>query len=791
MTFNPASVYEIKSISLTSSGLVLFTNTDNQLAFSCKATDNIQVSGGYIIVFTESGEFKIDVKPLESIVTPTTTLSYTPSSPTLNTGSGNYARLIDTRFAALANNVFQGCCRPAGPVVIGGLLVEFADYATMIGSAPGSPGVLYMTQDNDQLYRWDGSNFVKVDGYLPYANFSAFPVTGLEGIFYYDEAEKEMYVWSSSLSVYESLCCDATQVVYKHLQVAHGFSVGEVIYVSADGTFALAQADNIATSYVAGFVIEVPNANTFRYVTHGTVTVGVPAFAGGTLMYLSATTPGALTNVAPTSPDIVRPVMMVVDNGSQGIVFLSLVDSSASSGTVTSVDLTMPPAFAVSGNPITGAGTLAVTGAGVASQYVRGDGTLANFPSSLGGGASTSYYLNGSVNQGVFGGNTYYEMNRTPIFGPGTNFNISTNGYIASFITDANDPSQLLIPAGNWNFELFFSASSGGGSPNFYVELYKYDGVTFTLIASTSTTPEGITGGTAIDAYLMPLAVPATTLALTDRLAVRVYVNNSGRTITLHTEGSNLCQVITTFTTGITALNGLTDQVQNLNTGTSGSDFGISSAGNTHTFNLPVASATDTGKLSNTDWSSFDARIPLAGTSSGNPVTGTIQWEDTDGSAYPKVLFYQDATEVGARFEVLRDEGGGFYLRQYNLSDLNEFIQIAFDNQANLQIQKFNSGVDWGYVFQNPSIEEENDVVLIKTIKKRFWTKAGTPTTTDDNTQGFIVGSLIWDTTNSILYHCTDNTTGAAVWRQVGPVITSGTAAPSGGNDGDIYLQYV
>ena len=782
MTFNPASVYEIKSISLTSSGLVLFTNTDNQLAFSCKATDNIQVSGGYIIVFTESGEFKIDVKPLESIVTPTTTLSYTPSSPTLNTGSGNYARLIDTRFAALANNVFQGCCRPAGPVVIGGLLVEFADYATMIGSAPGSPGVLYMTQDNDQLYRWDGSNFVKVDGYLPYANFSAFPVTGLEGIFYYDEAEKEMYVWSSSLSVYESLCCDATQVVYKHLQVAHGFSVGEVIYVSADGTFALAQADNIATSYVAGFVIEVPNANTFRYVTHGTVTVGVPAFAGGTLMYLSATTPGALTNVAPTSPDIVRPVMMVVDNGSQGIVFLSLVDSSASSGTVTSVDLTMPPAFAVSGNPITGAGTLAVTGAGVASQYVRGDGTLANFPSSLGGGASTSYYLNGSVNQGVFGGNTYYEMNRTPIFGPGTNFNISTNGYIASFITDANDPSQLLIPAGNWNFELFFSASSGGGSPNFYVELYKYDGVTFTLIASTSTTPEGITGGTAIDAYLMPLAVPATTLALTDRLAVRVYVNNSGRTITLHTEGSNLCQVITTFTTGITALNGLTDQVQNLNTGTSGSDFGISSAGNTHTFNLPVASATNTGKLSNTDWSSFDARIPLAGTSPGNPVTGTIEVDpgfvsglikQDDGNGNVAELIFSSGS---VRFNTTNGVNTG------QIKSNTAAATLAVDNGVDageilVRVNTLSDASTYPIVFYigSPAIRIQPQGVAA-------------PTVNDDGNLGYGVNSTwVYD---GRLWICTDNTPGAAVW-QVTPLITSGTAAPSGGNDGDIYLQYV
>jgi len=277
-----------------------------------------------------------------------------------------------------------------------------------------------------------------------------------------------------------------------------------------------------------------------------------------------------------------------------------------SSGTVTSVDLTMPSAFTVAGNPITTSGTLAVTGAGTTSQYVRGDGTLANFPTSTGGGASISYYLNGSVNQGTFSGNTYYEMNRVPVIGAGTNFSIAANGYISQFITDANDPSQLNIPAGNWGFEMYFQASSNGGSPSFYVELYKWDGAAFTLIASSSTNPEGITNGTAVDLYTTALAVPATTLAITDRLAVRVYVNNSGRTITLHTEDNNLCQIITTFTTGITALNGLTEQVQTFATGTTGTDFGISSSVSTHTFNLPTASATNRGALSSADWTRFD-----------------------------------------------------------------------------------------------------------------------------------------------------------------------------------------
>jgi hypothetical protein len=112
-------------------------------------------------------------------------------------------------------------------------------------------------------------------------------------------------------------------------------------------------------------------------------------------------------------------------------------------GTVTSVGLTMPSAFSVANSPITSSGDIAVTGAGTVSQYVRGDGSLATFPSSTGGGASLSFYLNGSVSQGTFGGVAFREMDRVPIIGAGTDFTIATNGYIQSFITDANVPNLL------------------------------------------------------------------------------------------------------------------------------------------------------------------------------------------------------------------------------------------------------------------------------------------------------------------------------------------------------------
>ena len=357
-----------------------------------------------------------------------------------------------------------------------------------------------------------------------------------------------------------------------------------------------------------------------------TVTNSAPS-SGGTVTAVTATAP--ISSSGGTAPNLSMTSANVTTNGyllsSDWLIFNGKFNTptgttlqylrgdgslatfpAISSGTVTSVGLTMPSAFNVASSPITTSGTLAVTGAGTVSQYVRGDGSLANFPASTGGGGSLSYYLNGSVAQGTFGGVAFKEMDRTPVLGAGTDFTIATNGYIQSFITDANVPNQLEIPAGNWNFETYFSSSSAGGTPSFYIELYKWDGATLSLIASGSANPEGITNGTVTDLYVSAIAVPQTTLALTDRLAIRIYVNNSGRTIKLHTENSHLCEVITTFSTGMTALNGLTAQVQNFATGTAGTDFGISSVTNTHTFNLPTASAANRGALSSADWTTFN-----------------------------------------------------------------------------------------------------------------------------------------------------------------------------------------
>jgi hypothetical protein len=238
---------------------------------------------------------------------------------------------------------------------------------------------------------------------------------------------------------------------------------------------------------------------------------------------------------------------------------------SATGGTITDVTATAP--LTSSGGATPDISTLMTSGkligrhssgSGVFEEITLGtnlslSGDTLNAAGGGGSGAGPSYYyLNGSVNQGTFVANTYYEMSRVPIFGGGTDFTLSAgSGFqvMARFITDANDPSVLIIPAGGWLFDLYFSSSSSGGNPQFYVQLLKYDGSSFTAIADSSANPESITGGTSVTLYITSLAVPQTVLASTDRLAVVVYVDRDGRTITFHTEDANLAEIQTTFVT--------------------------------------------------------------------------------------------------------------------------------------------------------------------------------------------------------------------------------------------------
>jgi hypothetical protein len=94
--------------------------------------------------------------------------------------------------------------------------------------------------------------------------------------------------------------------------------------------------------------------------------------------------PNSARLVTPNVNDSVATVgqVLTLSNAGTGEVEFTTV-SGGGSGTVTSVALTVPSAFSVTGSPVTTAGTLAISATGTSAQYVRGDGQLATTPTAL------------------------------------------------------------------------------------------------------------------------------------------------------------------------------------------------------------------------------------------------------------------------------------------------------------------------------------------------------------------------------------------------------------------------
>jgi hypothetical protein len=321
--------------------------------------------------------------------------------------------------------------------------------------------------------------------------------------------------------------------------------------------------------------------------------------------------PNSVRLITPNVNDTTATVGQVLTLSNAGTGEVEFTTVGGGSGTVTSVGLTMPAptnaAFSVAGSPVTTSGTLAVTANGTTDQYIDGTGALRTLPST-GGGGGQIFYFNGNVSQGTIGGNDYYELGTAANTGPAANFTRATTGAIARFITDVNEPNHVLIPSGVWTIDVYLSETGGGSNhAQILAKLYTYNGSTFTLVATS--TMEEITNGNVPDLYSFTISVPNTVTAATDRIHIEFDIQNTnGKTVTLYTEDGRIGEVHTTYAIGLSSLNGLTANTQNFATGTAGTDFGISSVGSTHTFNLPTASAANRGALSSADWSTFNGK---------------------------------------------------------------------------------------------------------------------------------------------------------------------------------------
>jgi hypothetical protein len=129
--------------------------------------------------------------------------------------------------------------------------------------------------------------------------------------------------------------------------------------------------------------------------------------------------------------------------------------------------------------------------------------------------------------------------------------------------------------------------------------------------------------------------------------------------------------------TGITALNGLSADVQTISTGTTGTDFNVVSSGSNHEFNIPTASATTRGALSTTDWSAFNGKqAALVSGTNIKTVNGNSLLGSGNVNIGPKLLGwsgYLGTTTTGTTLTVCHS-----LLIPANTLSLNNILQIQF-----------------------------------------------------------------------------------------------------------------
>lgn len=210
---------------------------------------------------------------------------------------------------------------------------------------------------------------------------------------------------------------------------------------------------------------------------------------------------------------------------------------------------------------------------------------------------------------------------------------------------------------------------------------------------------------------------------------------------------------------GITTLNTLTGATQTFATGTSGTDFAISSSGTAHTFNIPTASASNRGLLSTADWSTFNGK-QAAGTyavSGGNTLAAALTIGTNDANTLnletnnTTRLSISSAANATVSITGNLSVSGQYQSAQYALTD---GATIALDWNNGL-VQAVTLGGNRTFTFSNPIAPGRYLIVLKQdatgsrtitwpTVKWR----GGTAPTLTTTANKYDLITLIYDGTN-------------------------------------------
>ena len=119
-------------------------------------------------------------------------------------------------------------------------------------------------------------------------------------------------------------------------QALHGFSVGDVLYVTGS-SYAKANADSDTTAEVVGVVSAVADAGNFTLTTSGYIS-GLSGLVAGTTYFLSDSVAGALTATEPSTVNHISKPVLIATSATTGFVIQSrgaMIESGGGSITET------------------------------------------------------------------------------------------------------------------------------------------------------------------------------------------------------------------------------------------------------------------------------------------------------------------------------------------------------------------------------------------------------------------------------------------------------------------------